>query len=236
MLAPRSREEEHGVPGLLRSTKHSSNAATVAIAGSRSRAEHPARCRQRGGLALPQTSDSSGPRGSRGTERCQNLQRTRLAPDLATYESDRPLRSPLTLQPCQVKRRTPFRGGVIPSALRWAPLATRRAVRQETPVARMWLRLMPSYRVPGYGLTTGRQDRVDACAVSAAPRTTRAHTTLATAILLLSATDCMLLITGSFLPMRLPTQPRSRPGQAIRLRALVYSGAWPPSSAGGYRS
>lgn len=32
------------------------------------------------------------------------------------------------------------------------------------PVARMELRSIPSYRVPGYGLTTGEQDRADAVA------------------------------------------------------------------------
>ena len=59
----------------------------------------------------------------------------------------------------------------------------------ETPVARMWLRLTPSYRVPGYGLTTGLQDWVDAPAVSDAPKLAKAHTTLTAIILLLLMTD-----------------------------------------------
>lgn len=66
---------------------------------------------------------------------------------------------------------------MIPSALWWARRATRRAVRHETPVARIRLRFTPSYRVPGYGFTTGAQDRADAPSALAAGVPASAHST-----------------------------------------------------------
>jgi hypothetical protein len=52
-------------------------------------------------------------------------------------------------------------------------------VRHETPVARIRLRSTPSYRVPGYGFTTGAQDRADASSALAAGVPVHAHSTAA---------------------------------------------------------
>jgi hypothetical protein len=97
----------------------------------------------------------------------------------------------VTRQPRHLKRRTPLGGGVSPSALRWAPRAARRAVRHETPIAWIRLKSTPSYRVPGYGFTTGSQDRVVASTALAAPTQATAHSAAGRTNLFLPKTDRM---------------------------------------------
>lgn len=66
-----------------------------------------------------------------------------------------------------MNRRIPSGVGVIPSALRCARRATRRAVEHDTAVALIRVRSTPSKRVPGYGFRTGSHAAADAACGSA---------------------------------------------------------------------